>query len=88
MLLHKQSRHEGLLSLHVSPVCPRIETNSAATETKAVSEENIAAKSQVHVNQVQLKEDKDGTRLSKKDANNEVGEENNYEKMQNRSGCK
>ena len=52
MLLYEHLQYKGLLSPHVSSMCLRIETNSATMEIKVVSEENIAVKSQVHVNQV------------------------------------
>ena len=59
ILLHKQSQCKGLLRLCASPVCPRTETKPVAMKIQAVSKESIAEKSQVHVNQVQLKEERE-----------------------------
>ena len=59
MLLHKQSRVEGLLSSCANLVYPQTEINAGRIEIKEVSKEEIASKLQVHTNKVQLKEEKD-----------------------------
>ena len=59
MLLHKQSRIKGLLSLHASLVCPITEKRQDSMEIKDVNKEDIASKPQVNAEELQLKEETD-----------------------------